>query len=439
MAHAGARGHRSPAGAGATPRFPALFLLLVLLSAGWVEPARAFDLVDQAPDLPLSRPRFRADGGTRLAAAGPEAVLALEVPYAELFFRPAGTRWRTRFDLIFVLRDGRRQVAGELFSEAIEVRSREEARAGASHVRRTVPLRVPPGRYRAEVILREALAGRETRVEWPLEVPDYARSRLSLSSLWISEGPPGGDTLSAALPPAGWRLSRRFGETGVPIRVHGEIYRASGDTVPVRLSWRVLGGRGEEHQKGEAVLPAAATTPFQLAPDLSSLWIGNYLFELQARAGEAEARRRFEFQVDASAGAMEADTEQSLELVALIADADEIRRLREAPGAERKEEWNRFWKRRDPTPESPQNEFRDEFFARVRHANEQFAAGGPGWRTDRGRTYIRYGPPDQIESHPLNLDSPAYEIWTYLRSGRRFVFVDYDGYGRYEFYQPGRS
>ena len=72
------------------------------------------------------------------------------------------------------------------------------------------------------------------------------------------------------------------------------------------------------------------------------------------------------------------------------------------------------------------------------YADDHFSVLGPGWRSDRGRIYIQYGPPDQVESRPMNLDSAAYEIWTYIREGRRFVFVDYGGFGRYELYQPGR-
>jgi GWxTD domain-containing protein len=59
-----------------------------------------------------------------------------------------------------------------------------------------------------------------------------------------------------------------------------------------------------------------------------------------------------------------------------------------------------FWYRRDPTPDTVENEFRDEYYQRVMYANERFAAGIPGWKTDRGRIYILYGPPDEIESHP---------------------------------------
>jgi GWxTD domain-containing protein len=59
-----------------------------------------------------------------------------------------------------------------------------------------------------------------------------------------------------------------------------------------------------------------------------------------------------------------------------------------------------FWLRRNPNPDSPENEFRDEHYRRIAYANEHFAAGKPGWKTDRGHIYISFGPPDSIDSHP---------------------------------------
>jgi GWxTD domain-containing protein len=59
-----------------------------------------------------------------------------------------------------------------------------------------------------------------------------------------------------------------------------------------------------------------------------------------------------------------------------------------------------FWQRRDPTPDTEENEFKEEHYARIAYANEHFAAGIPGWKTDRGRIYIVFGKPDEIESHP---------------------------------------
>lgn len=59
-----------------------------------------------------------------------------------------------------------------------------------------------------------------------------------------------------------------------------------------------------------------------------------------------------------------------------------------------------FWLRRDPTPDTVENEFKEEHYARIAYANEHFAAGIPGWKTDRGRIYIIYGKPDEIDAHP---------------------------------------
>ncbi|PYX41748.1 MAG: GWxTD domain-containing protein [Acidobacteria bacterium] len=59
-----------------------------------------------------------------------------------------------------------------------------------------------------------------------------------------------------------------------------------------------------------------------------------------------------------------------------------------------------FWQRRDPTPDTIENEFKEEHYRRIAYANEHFAAGIPGWKSDRGRMYIMYGAADEIESHP---------------------------------------
>jgi GWxTD domain-containing protein len=75
-----------------------------------------------------------------------------------------------------------------------------------------------------------------------------------------------------------------------------------------------------------------------------------------------------------------------------------------------------FWLRRDPTPDTIENEFREEHYRRIAYANERFASGIPGWKTDRGRIYIVYGPPDEIDDHPsVGGVTPTYPVqqWRY--------------------------
>lgn len=94
-----------------------------------------------------------------------------------------------------------------------------------------------------------------------------------------------------------------------------------------------------------------------------------------------------------------------------------------------------FWLRRDPTPGTPVNEFKEEHYRRIAYANEHFAAGAPGWQTDRGRMYIIYGPPDEIESHPHSAASKdPYEVWLYryiagLGKDVFMTFVDRTAHG----------
>jgi GWxTD domain-containing protein len=67
---------------------------------------------------------------------------------------------------------------------------------------------------------------------------------------------------------------------------------------------------------------------------------------------------------------------------------------------ERQQFVEQFWLRRDPTPDTEENEYKEEHYRRIAYANDHYASGIPGWKTDRGMIYIKYGPPDEIDSHP---------------------------------------
>ncbi|MGH9943756.1 MAG: GWxTD domain-containing protein [Pyrinomonadaceae bacterium] len=108
-----------------------------------------------------------------------------------------------------------------------------------------------------------------------------------------------------------------------------------------------------------------------------------------------------------------------------------------------------FWRRRDPDPDTEENEYKEEYYERIAYANEHFASGIPGWKTDRGRIYIAFGKADEVESHPSggSYDRPSYhgggstttypfEVWFYryiegVGSGVEIEFVDPTGTGEY--------
>lgn len=93
-----------------------------------------------------------------------------------------------------------------------------------------------------------------------------------------------------------------------------------------------------------------------------------------------------------------------------------------------------FWLRRDPTPGTPENEFKEEHYRRLAYANQHFANSHAGWQTDRGRIYVLHGPPDEIQSiTPAPGDTLGHvgQIWRY-RSGKQFRFMDECNCGEYK-------
>ena len=109
-----------------------------------------------------------------------------------------------------------------------------------------------------------------------------------------------------------------------------------------------------------------------------------------------------------------------------------------------------FWQRRDPTPDTEENEFKEEHYRRIAYANDHYASGIPGWKTDRGMIYIKYGPADEVDSHPSggSYERPMeegggetstypFEDWTYryiegVGSNIKIEFVDQTLSGEYK-------
>jgi GWxTD domain-containing protein len=134
--------------------------------------------------------------------------------------------------------------------------------------------------------------------------------------------------------------------------------------------------------------------------------------------------------------------EWAQEDVAYIITPEELTALRHLSTNEEREEFiEQFWARRNPNPDSPENTFKEEHYRRIAYANERFSSAVPGWKTDRGRIYIVWGPPDEIDSHPNGadkrppdeggawIDTYPFEDWRYkylegVGENVAFEFVD---------------
>lgn len=126
--------------------------------------------------------------------------------------------------------------------------------------------------------------------------------------------------------------------------------------------------------------------------------------------------------------ALDPESMDFYETVRLIMAKEEKDIFRHLPDDEsRKEFMQDFWLKRDPDPDTDENEFKEEFFARIEYANKRFREGPPGWKTDRGRIYIYLGPPDRTDEYFTdrygNTLTGSRLIWLYYRYQLAVVFV----------------
>ena len=135
-----------------------------------------------------------------------------------------------------------------------------------------------------------------------------------------------------------------------------------------------------------------------------------------------------------------------------IATPSELKSLKDTKLNDRDSLWYAFWKQHDPTPNTRYNEKEVEYFDRIEYSEQNFSHGDKGWRSDRGRIYVQYGQPDEIQRRPYELYAPpidpmesivvfydSYEIWMYYKMNRRYIFADRTGLGEYELLNPGGS
>ena len=131
------------------------------------------------------------------------------------------------------------------------------------------------------------------------------------------------------------------------------------------------------------------------------------------------------------------DVEIAMKQMKYILSNDERKELKNKDKQDKEQLFYQIWKKRDPTPETEQNELMEEYFQRVEYVNEHFSGWQPGWETDRGMIYILFGPPDEIQrTSPSAGNSTIYQIWNYLKVSKQFVFRDQNGFGDYRLDTP---
>lgn len=314
---------------------------------------------------------------------------------------------------------------------------------------------VPSGNYTVVFNLDDHESGRSfIEKTKKIKVPDSKQSGLQVSDLMLVQSPNSGTTPVLFIP-TNRNESSLFGESG---GVVAEILQPNGlDTLAVH--WKLHGlldGSGERIQRFAdssctssngllSIMPQQEGISYGLKPvgeswktifiplPLQKLEPGVFTLDIEYRSGSLKKQQQRQFHVSWPARPFSlSDQDLAIDALRHIAKESEIDELLSGGATKRAEAFSRFWRERSRDTTTAYNEVMAEYYYRVDDALRRFSTSreNDGYKTDRGRIYILYGPPQKSE-RSLQPDSAPTEIWTYDRLHRRFIFIDAGKDGNY--------
>ncbi len=408
------------------------FVALALLAGSALAPVGAYAL-DLPPLRSLQPPLFTADVVVSIdSTARPAVSVNITVPYSELSWVriPGGYAAGAGLAVVMEPRD-RARLYGDSWEKRLLIPTYDGTRSNRNNLVLTRSFPVPPGRYHVRVRVRDLSSEAESEAEDRIELENLASVPVGFADLEL--GVLDSAATFSALP------TRRFGYNADQIAARATMFDRRPGPWPrhANLHYRLLDDASALVVQGDTIVTLEHTAQSVVVrPTSTELFLGGYVFEVERVEGKSRWRTGRSFEVEESGPPRGKEFAQMLEALAYIADPLETDAMRELTPEQQEAAWERFWRRRDPTPDTPRNEYQIEFFRRFRYATQHFTGFGPGWRSDMGRIYIRYGPPDQIEQRPASSVEPQLEIWYYNQPYHRFVFSDREGFGRYTLLNP---
>lgn len=409
------------------------FRLVAAILAGLLAAAGARAAGELSPLRSIQPPFFTADVTVAIdSTARPSVDVTFTVPYVELSWNKLGRGYAggAGFSVVFEPRN-RKRLYGASWEKRVLVEAFEATRNTRNQVvvRRTFDM--PPGRYKVRVRVRDVTSAMESQAEDVLELQDLGKVPVGFSDLELGLA----DSASRFVPVA----TRRFtdGASGLTARAVVLDRRPGEWPRQARMHWKITEPAGDVVHEGDTTMTLSQSAqPVEVRPRMQELFIGDYIFEVERVEAKSRWRTSRSFEVEESGPPRGKEFALMVEALSYIGGQAELDEMRDLSPDRQVEAWERFWARRDPTPDTPVNENLIEFYRRLRYASRHFQGIGPGWRSDMGRIYIRYGPPDQVETQPGSASMPTIETWFYHQPYRRFMFADREGFGRYTLLNP---
>ena len=331
---------------------------------------------------------------------------------------------------------------------------------------------IRPGDYNLRVTARDLNSKHFGTIKMPIHVRSYSKDSLDISTIELAslirknKKPEMYTKNGYQVVPNPGAL---YGQGAPMLYFYSEIYNFKKSTVPdsYRVNYQIMDRNGKvvrdyppimRHKPGDSAVEVGGL-------NIITLPSGSYFFKITASdlgtGQKSTSRRKFfvyresdfvhqkqkegskrsklsrflnspEYQVydEMSAKAINAEFNGA----SYLATGQEKKIFKSLDLDGKREFMKRFWLRRDQDPTTLKNEFRQDYLQRLAYVTSHFGAGKPGWKSDRGRVYLIYGKPNEIERYPNSSETKAYQIWHYynIQGGVNFYFIDIRGFGDYQ-------
>jgi GWxTD domain-containing protein len=377
----------------------------------------------------------------------PRTRITVEVPFRSLVFFKKEGYYDTRYQVYVAIREDRDDAPHPrtyVMHGFATVQSYEETRRRDQKSRTFREFDLPPGDY----VIDGTLTVKDTQIAMQrsitLRVPDFLSSGIGFGTPVVlsvpidqqagfSEWSRVKDKLQDVVAPQSAEIAGLERQPAVrfALFVDGDLPQPE----PCDIYYEVKDAGDHQRVYGKRrVTLTGKNDEFVVVINVDDFSPGVYHVNLRARTVDTprDATAGAAIRIDVTRAMLGVNFDDTIEILGLIASNEELKPLRAASEAERAAAWQAFWKARDPDPSSDANEALTQFIARLEYVTREFSQFSPGWRTDRGRVFIRYGPPEQVDTAMDQRSSGEYEIWRYYSIGRSFVFYDMFGVGDYK-------
>lgn len=290
-----------------------------------------------------------------------------------------------------------------------------------------------PGEYNLEVTISDINTKKEKSKKDQIDIIDHALKDISFSDIML---------VSNLKQEKGKKVITPLIDKNIDnlkeMYLFFEVYNSKNENVVNNFSYKITNTKDEILEKGNYTytLVPGINKFFEKIPT-TNLVFGDYKLEIKDNiSGQTLAGKKFTNKLSGIPINMK-NMELLIDQLIYIASSEELDKIRNASTNELKEKFFiEFWRSKDPSPNSSRNELMQEYYKRIKIANDRYSHYVDGWKTDMGMVFIIFGEPSNIERFPFSENSKPYEVWDFYNANRQFVFMDDTGFGDYKLVTP---